>query len=61
MLYDPANQFPLRISSYDWPRPGQAGELELAERYAYDDLKLDAPLTAADFDPANPEYAFMRY
>jgi hypothetical protein len=61
VLYDPVNQFPLRISSYDWPAPGHVGELELAESYAYDDLKLDAPLTAADFDPANPEYAFMRY
>ena len=61
ILYDPATQYPLRISSYDWPAPGHAGDLDLAERYAYDDLKLDAPLTAADFDPANPEYAFMRF
>jgi hypothetical protein len=61
VLYDPVNQFPLRISSYDWPAPGHVGDLDLAERYAYDDLKLDAPLTAADFDPANPEYAFKRY
>lgn len=61
VLYDPATQFPLRISSYDWPSPGHVGELDLAERYAYEDLKIDAPLTAADFDPANPAYAFMRY
>jgi Protein of unknown function (DUF1571) len=61
VLYDPINQFPLRISSYDWPAPGRSGELELAERYAYDDLKLDAPLSAADFDLANPDYAFMRF
>jgi hypothetical protein len=61
VLYDPVDQFPLRISSYDWPSEGQTGELLLAERYAYDDLKLDAPLTAADFDPSNPDYAFMRY
>ena len=61
VLYDPETQFPLRISSYDWPAPGEDGELQLAERYAYDDLKLDAPLTDADFDPANPAYAFMRY
>jgi Protein of unknown function (DUF1571) len=61
ILYDPATHFPLRISSYDWPTPGQTGELELAERYAYDDLDLKAPLTAADFDPTNPDYAFMRY
>jgi hypothetical protein len=61
VLYDPATQYPLRISSYDWPEPDHAGELDLAERYAYDDLKFDAPLTAADFDPANPAYAFMRF
>ena len=61
VLYDPATQYPLRISSYDWPAPGHSGELELAERYAYDDLKLDAPLTDADFDPANPAYTFMRF
>jgi hypothetical protein len=61
ILYDASTQFPLRIASYDWPAPGQTGELELAERYAYDDLNLDPHLTPADFDPANPEYAFMRY
>jgi hypothetical protein len=61
VLYDPTTQFPLRISSYDWPAPDHVGDLDLAERYAYDDLKIDAPLTAADFDPANPDYAFMRY
>jgi hypothetical protein len=61
ILYDPKTQFPLQISSYDWPAEGQTGELELAERYAYDDLNLEAALTAADFDPANPDYAFMRY
>ena len=61
VLYDPATQYPLQITNYDWPAPGQAGPLELAERYIYDDLKLDVPLTAADFDPTNPDYAFMRY
>jgi Protein of unknown function (DUF1571) len=61
VLYDPVTQYPLRISNYDWPSPGHSGELQLAERYAYDDLKLNAPLTATDFDPANPDYAFMRF
>jgi Protein of unknown function (DUF1571) len=61
VLYDPVTHYPLRISNYDWPRPGQTGELQLAERYAYDDLKLNAPLTQTDFDPANPDYAFMRF
>jgi hypothetical protein len=61
VLYDPVTQFPIQISSYDWPAPGHSGDLDLAERYAYDDLKLDAPLTEADFDPANPAYAFLRF
>ncbi len=61
VLYDPETQYPIEIFSYDWPAPDHAGELELAERYAYEDLKLGAPLTAADFDPTNPDYAFMRF
>jgi hypothetical protein len=61
VLYDPETFFPVDIRSYDWPSPGQAGELQLAEHYAYDTIKLDAELTALDFDPANPEYAFHRY
>ncbi len=61
VLYDPETRYPVEISSYDWPAPGQQGEPELAEKYAYDDLRFDAPLTASDFDPKNPEYAFMRF
>jgi hypothetical protein len=61
VLYDPTSRFPLRISNYDWPTPGETGQLRLAERYAYDDLNLDADLSALDFDPANPAYAFHRY
>ena len=61
VLYDPETQYPIEISSYDWPAAGQSGDLELAEKYAYDDLKCDASLTATDFDPKNPDYAFMRF
>jgi hypothetical protein len=61
VLYDPETRFPLRIRSYDWPEPGYKGDLLLAEYYAYDNLNLDADLTALDFDPANPAYAFHRY
>ncbi len=61
VLYHPETMIPLRISSYDWPEPGDSGELKLAERYFYDDLKLDAVLTDLDFDPANPSYAFKRF
>jgi hypothetical protein len=41
----------LRISVYD--RGGQR-----VESYGYEDLKLDAVLTDADFDPGNPDYHF---
>ena len=62
VLYDPETFLPLRISSYDWPEPGQVpGAPRLAERYSYDDLDLDATLTDIDFDPANPAYAFSRF
>jgi hypothetical protein len=60
VLYDPATFFPLDIRSYDWPKPGQKGELLLAEHYSYENLDVSATLTAIDFDPANPEYAFHR-
>jgi hypothetical protein len=60
ILYDPETQLPLRIENYDWPAPGHQGELLLAERYAYDDVDLNAILSGLDFDPANPEYAFHR-
>jgi hypothetical protein len=61
ILYDPDTHFPLRISSYDFPQPGEEGDLRLAERYSYDDLAPDAPLSSLDFDPTNPSYEFMRY
>ncbi len=61
VLYDPETLFPVQISSFDWPAPDGPPEPLLAERYVYEDLKIDAPLTAADFDPANPQYEFMRF
>jgi hypothetical protein len=61
VLYDPETKIPMQISSYDWPEPGDDGERKLAERYEYDDLDLDAPLTDLDFDPANPDYQFKRF
>ena len=60
VLYDPATRIPMRIKNYDWQAPGETGEPKLAEAYRYDDLKLGADLTDADFDPANPAYAFSR-
>ncbi len=61
VLYDPKTRIPMQISNYDWPEPGRQEDLLLAERYAYDDLDFDATLSAIDFDPANPTYAFHRY
>lgn len=61
VLYDPDTFFPVDIRNFDWPAAGESGELLLAERYSYDELDLEAGLTALDFDPANPAYAFHRY
>ncbi len=61
VLYDPETRIPLQISNYERPAPDHSGDLLLAERYIYENLDLDADLTALDFDPANPEYAFHRY
>jgi Protein of unknown function (DUF1571) len=60
VLYDPVTRIPVRIKNYDWQAPGETGEPKLAEAYRYDELKLGAALTDADFDPANPAYAFSR-
>jgi hypothetical protein len=60
VLYDPETRIPVDIRNYDWPEPKHRGELELAEHYHYDDLNLNADLSALDFDPANPDYAFRR-
>ena len=48
---DVENKILIRIRIYD-----QADQL--VENYAYERLNLDARLTAADFDPENPEYRF---
>ncbi|MDX2036182.1 MAG: DUF1571 domain-containing protein [Isosphaeraceae bacterium] len=63
VLYDPATLYPMRISNFDWQDPPADGQVvgALAERYTYADLEVDVPLTALDFDPANPNYAFQRF
>jgi hypothetical protein len=48
---DIENKLLIRIRVYD--RGGQ-----LIENYGYEDLKLDAALTDADFDPGNRDYHF---
>jgi hypothetical protein len=59
--FDPEARLPSRISAYERPQPGPSGEPVLAERYAFDHVKLGAPLTDADFDPDSPAYAFTRF
>lgn len=61
VLYDPETRIPVHIKNYDWLTPGEAGPPKLAETYRYDDLKLGAELSDADFDPANPAYGFSRF
>jgi hypothetical protein len=60
VLYEPETRLPLRFTGYDRPGPGER-EKRLGERYSYDDLVLDAELSAEDFDPANPVYGFHRF
>ena len=60
--YSPELLIPVQIASYDWPSEGHDGaDLRLAEHYVYEDIDLDVPLTAFDFDPSNPDYEFQRY
>lgn len=42
---------PIKIQIFDW-------DDRLVEYYWYEDLKLNAGLTDADFDPKNPDYRF---
>jgi hypothetical protein len=58
VLYDPTTSLPLRMCGYDWPERGAAGEPLLAEHCAFDDLKIDVPMSDRDFDPDNPAYDF---
>ncbi|MBW3541472.1 MAG: DUF1571 domain-containing protein [Planctomycetes bacterium] len=57
---------PVLVRNYGWPedvsgaRPSQLDETALVEQYSYTDVRLDAALTADDFDPENPRYGFRR-
>ena len=48
---DGATRLPVAITVHDW-------DDRLVERYEYRDVSLNAPLTAAEFDPANRDYGF---
>ena len=59
VLYDPETLLPRSITSYDWPRPGQADGPLLAEHYAYDDLdRLTALAHARVGGPTLASYAY---
>ncbi len=44
----------MKATIYDW-------DDQMVADYAYQELRLNAPLTPADFDPANPAYGFPRW
>jgi hypothetical protein len=50
---------PIRFEAYDWPQQ-QGGQPLLLEEYTYVNVKLNAGLTDADFDPRNPNYKFYK-
>lgn len=61
VLYDPHTFFPVDIRNFDWPQDENAGDLLLAEHYAYENIQTNVTLGPLDFDPSNPEYQFQRY
>jgi hypothetical protein len=62
VLYDPGTKLPHQICSYDWPQGGSGDrDRPLAERYQYEDLVLDPPLSDLDFDYRNPAYGYRRF
>lgn len=48
---DSERAVPLQIRNYDWAD-------RMVEEYGYEDLRPNAPLSASDFDPANPAYRY---
>src|SRR5262249_54151142 len=49
VFFDRETRLPVRVESYDWPRPGGAPTGELLECYSYVDLKFNVGLTDAAF------------
>ncbi len=65
ILYDPETYLPYQFLGYDWPTDPAVAivpeNLELGERYVYEDIRFDVRLTDLDFGPSHPDYEFTRF
>jgi len=50
MYFDKATHLPIRVESYDWPKPGGPPSGELFESYSYANLKLNPGIPDAAFN-----------
>ena len=57
VFIDEKLNIPIRYECYGWPS-GHDKRPPLMEEYTYLDFKLNAGLSAEDFDVENPEYGF---
>lgn len=57
IYFDLEQQLLFGYEGFDWPSEA-GGEPPLIERFFYSDLRLNAGLTDADFDPDNPNYNY---
>lgn len=60
IAFDPERKLILSYRSFGWPSSdaGDDADLPLLESYNYNNVKTNVGLTDADFDTANPAYAF---
>jgi hypothetical protein len=64
--FDPELGLPVLVKSWGWSAaladvdPANLDETTLVEQYAYTDIRLNARLSARDFERDNPQYAFSR-
>lgn len=57
VYFDNSVNLPVRFQAWTWPEM-QGGQPILDEEYNYYNLKINADLSPADFDSANPNYRF---
>jgi hypothetical protein len=60
VFYDLPTSLPLRMSGYDWPRPGVVSAPQLGEQHIFEDLNFEVTLSDQDFNPDNPSYDFKK-